>query len=51
MQSGIEPMLATIAGVTLSPRQPRGSAANLQRVQQVADALNKKRLSQAAGGV
>lgn len=50
MQSGIEPMLATIAGVTLSARQPRGSAANLQRVQQVADALNKKRLSLRAAG-
>ena len=50
MQSGIDPMLATIAGLTLPARQPRGSAANLQRVQVVADALNKKRLSQAAGG-
>ena len=50
MQAGIEPMLATIAGVTLSARQPRGSAANLQRVQQVADALNKKRLSLRAAG-
>lgn len=50
MQSGIEPMLATIASVTLPTRQPRGSAANLQRVAAVADALNKKRLSLRAAG-
>ena len=51
MQSGIEPMLATIASVTLPQRQPRGSTANLQRVAAVADALNKKRLSLRAAGV
>jgi hypothetical protein len=50
MASGIEPMLSTIASVTLPARQPRGSAANLQRVSAVADALNKKRLSLRAAG-
>jgi hypothetical protein len=48
MQAGIAPILQTIAGLTLPARQPRGSAANLQRVQVVADALNKTRLAQAA---
>jgi len=50
MQTGIEPMLATIASVTLPARQPRGSAGNLQRVSVVADALNKKRLALRAAG-
>jgi hypothetical protein len=50
MQTGIEPMLATIAGVTLPARQPRGSAGNLQRVSVIADALNKKRLALRAAG-
>ncbi len=47
--SGVEPMLASIAGITLSTRGPRGSAANLQRVAQVADALHKKRLALRGG--
>ena len=47
--SGVDPMLSTIAGITLSPRGPRGSAANLQRVAQVADALHKKRLALRGG--
>ena len=46
---GVGPMLDTIAGATLSPRGPRGSAANLQRVAQVADALHKKRLALRGG--
>lgn len=49
-QAGMEPMLTTISALTLPPRQPRGSAANLQRVQAVADALHKKRLALRAAG-
>lgn len=49
-QSGVEPMLSTIAGLTLSARQPRGSVANLQRVSTIADALHKKRLALRAAG-
>lgn len=50
MKAGIEPMLSTIAGLTLSPRQPRGSAGNYQRVQEVGTALHKKRLALRATG-
>lgn len=49
-QTGIDPMLSTIAGLTLAARQPRGSAANLQRVATIADALHKKRLALRAAG-
>ncbi len=48
--AGVAPMLATIAGLTLSPRQPRGSTANFQRVQEVGVALNKKRMALRAAG-
>ena len=48
--TGIEPMLSTIAGLTLPARQPRGSEANLARVREIAIALNKKRLSLRAVG-
>ena len=41
--------LSTLAGLTLSPRQPRGSAANITRVSEVAMALNAKRLSMLGG--
>lgn len=51
MQTGMDPMVATIAGVTPPARQPRGSAGNLQRVAAYANALNAKRLAlRAAGG-
>lgn len=49
-QSGVDPMLATIAGVTLPARAPRGAASNLQRVAAIATALNAKRLSLRAAG-
>jgi len=49
-QSGMDPMLATIQGITLAARQPRGNPANLQRVAQIADALHKKRLALRAAG-
>lgn len=49
-QAGIDPMLAAISAITLPARQPRGSAANLQRVAAIADALHKKRLALRAAG-
>jgi len=49
-QNGVDPMLATIAGITLPARQPRGSEANLARVREVATALHKKRLALRAAG-
>jgi hypothetical protein len=50
MQSGVEPFLATISGLTLPARAPRGSASNLQRVAAIATALNQKRLALRAAG-
>jgi len=51
MQSGMEPMVQTIASVTPPIRQPRGSEANLARVRAYSSALNAKRLAlRAAGG-
>ena len=44
MKTGIDPMLSTIAALTLSARHPRGSDANYRRVQEVGAALHKKRL-------
>jgi len=50
MKTGVEPMLSTIAALTLSTRQPRGSAANYRRVEEVGTALHKKRLALRAAG-
>lgn len=50
-QGGVEPMLSTLAGITLPARQPRGSVANAQRVTAIMDALHKKRLALRAAGV
>lgn len=50
MQSGMEPMVQTIASLTLTGRGPRGSTGNLIRVSEVATALNKKRLALRAAG-
>lgn len=50
-QSGVSPMLDTIAAVNLSPRGNRGSMQNYQRVTDIGTALNKKRAAlHAAGG-
>lgn len=49
-QTGVDPYLQTISGITLQARAPRGSAANLQRVTQIASALNAKRLALRAAG-
>lgn len=48
--AGVEPMLSTIAGVTLDPRQPRGAEANYARVRAIGTALHKKRLALRAAG-
>lgn len=40
----VTPYLNTIAALNLPPRQPKGSAANYQRVQAVGDALRAKKL-------
>lgn len=47
---GVEPMLTTIAGITLAPRAPRGSLSNYARVQTIGVDLNKKRLALRAAG-
>lgn len=44
-QSGVEPYLSTLSGLTLSSRKPRGDPANYNRVQEVGKALNSKRLA------
>jgi len=43
-QTATQPYLATLANLTLQPRQPKGSAANYQRVQQVGQALRAQKL-------
>lgn len=43
--TNVEPFFSTIAGLTLSPRQARGSVANYGRVGEVGKALNAKRLA------
>jgi len=48
--TGVEPMLAVIAGITLAPRAPRGSLSNYARVQAIGVELNKKRLALRAAG-
>lgn len=49
-KSGAEPYLATIAGLTLSTRKPRGDPANYRRVEEVGKALNAKRLAMLGSG-
>jgi hypothetical protein len=44
-QAGVQPYLDTIANLTLPPRQPKGSPANVARVSAVADALRAKKLA------
>ncbi|KKN29002.1 hypothetical protein LCGC14_0848680 [marine sediment metagenome] len=48
--SGVEPYFSTIAGLTLSPRKPRGDPANYNRVQEIGKALNAKRLALLGAG-
>lgn len=40
-----EPYLATIAGLTLSPRKPKGDPSNYRRVEEVGKALNARRMA------
>jgi len=49
-QTGVEPYLATIAGLTLSSRKPRGDPANYRRVEEIGKALNAKRLALLGSG-
>lgn len=44
-KTDVEPYFTIIAGLTLSPRKPRGDAANYTRVSEVGKALNAKRLA------
>ena len=44
-KSGAEPYFATLAGLTLSTRKPRGDPGNIKRVEEVTKALNAKRLA------
>jgi hypothetical protein len=44
-QTGFEPYAGTIKGLSLSPRAPKGSPQNIERVRQVADALHAKKIS------
>lgn len=41
----VTPYLATIAGLTLSARKPKGDPANYKRVEEVGKALHTKRLA------
>ena len=49
-QSGVGPMLDTIASLTLPTRAPRGSESNYARVREIGTALAKKRLALRAAG-
>lgn len=49
-KSGVEPFLATLASLSLTPRKPKGDPANYRRVEEVGKALNAKRLAQLGGG-
>lgn len=44
-QQGVAPYLQTIAQLNLSPRKPRGDAANYNRVAEVGRALHNKRIA------
>jgi len=44
-QNNVQPYLATIAGLTLSARKPKGDPANYKRVEEVGRALHSKRLA------
>ena len=48
--SGAGPFFSTIAGLTLSPRKPRGDPSNYRRVEEIGKALNAKRLALLGGG-
>jgi len=43
--TGFGPYQAVIAGITLSPRYPKGDPRNYKRVQEIGDALHKKKIA------
>lgn len=43
-RQGVEPYLQAIAGITLEPRQPKGSPSNYRRTQQIGEALRARKL-------
>ncbi len=49
-KTGVEPFMSTLAGITLSPRKPRGDPANYRRVEEIGKALNAKRLALLGSG-
>jgi len=49
-EANVGPYLQAISGLTLPPRQPRGSDANVERVRTIATALSKLRLAGKASG-
>lgn len=48
MKDGVDPYLAVIAATEISERKPRGDPANYKRVEEIGDALHKKRLAMLA---
>lgn len=44
-QANVQPFLDTIAGLTLSPRRPKGDPSNFRRVEEIGMALRKKKLA------
>jgi len=44
-KAGVSPYLDTLAGLTLSPRGPKGSPENLERVRQTNEALRQKKIT------
>ena len=48
--AGASPFFATLAGISLSARKPKGDPANYKRVEEVGKALNAKRLALLGGG-
>lgn len=44
-QNGVQPYLDTIAGLTLTPRRPKGDPSNFRRVEEIGMALRKKKLA------
>ncbi len=49
-KAGVEPFFSTLAGISLSPRKPKGDPANYKRVEEVGKALNAKRIAMLGGG-
>jgi len=50
MQSGVAPYLAEIGNTEIPERGPRGDAGNYKRVENIGNALHKKRIASLAAG-